>query len=320
MAPVPEESMTIRTYQPGDDSAQVSIYNEAAADLPKFKPASLDEVRRRCAAPDFDPTTRLYAIDNGRPVGYATFSASGRVGVPWCRRGFEHLADELLKAALAEMKRRGLTSAWAGYRGDWPTVAEFLGKHGFASRRQMCNYALDLIELPTPSVRGGLVCTEVVAGDLPALLAMVPGMLRSASPTALGEHLFGNPYFGASSVFALRERPSGPPLAAAILVIHPDYANPKAIDARMPCFRLGAWGTEGLTHKRINGMFSVLVPAGNDANRMALDLLSTAAERLAETNAATLAAQVSSDCEHLDRFYRQYFREQGSFPLYERQL
>jgi len=28
--------MTIRTYQPGDDVAQVSIYNEASADLPKF--------------------------------------------------------------------------------------------------------------------------------------------------------------------------------------------------------------------------------------------------------------------------------------------
>src|SRR5262249_51646942 len=35
-------SMTIRTFQPGDDAVQVSIYNEAAADLPKFKPATID--------------------------------------------------------------------------------------------------------------------------------------------------------------------------------------------------------------------------------------------------------------------------------------
>ena len=35
--------MTIRTFQPGDDVAQVGIYNEAAGDLPKFKPATLDE-------------------------------------------------------------------------------------------------------------------------------------------------------------------------------------------------------------------------------------------------------------------------------------
>ena len=42
--------MKIRTYAPGDDGAQVSIYNEAAATLPKFKAATLDEVRRRTHA------------------------------------------------------------------------------------------------------------------------------------------------------------------------------------------------------------------------------------------------------------------------------
>ena len=45
--------MTIRTFRPGDDIAQVSIYNEAAASLPKFKPATVDEIRRRTRAADF---------------------------------------------------------------------------------------------------------------------------------------------------------------------------------------------------------------------------------------------------------------------------
>src|SRR4051812_4327247 len=72
-------NMTIRTFQSGDDVAQVSIYNEAAAALPRFKPATLDELRRRLRGPDFDPSSRFYALADGRPVGYATFAASGRV-------------------------------------------------------------------------------------------------------------------------------------------------------------------------------------------------------------------------------------------------
>src|SRR5690348_15345284 len=100
--------MTIRTFAAGDDAAQVSIYNEAAGSLPKFKPATLDEIRRRCRAADFDPTTRLFALADGRPVGYATFLANGRVSYPWCRKGHEARAEPLFEAVLAAMKQRGL--------------------------------------------------------------------------------------------------------------------------------------------------------------------------------------------------------------------
>ena len=55
--------MTIRNFQSGDEAAQVSIYNEATAALPKFKPATLDEVRRRCRAADFDVGSRFFAIE-----------------------------------------------------------------------------------------------------------------------------------------------------------------------------------------------------------------------------------------------------------------
>src|SRR5205807_1418076 len=98
-------------------------------DLPKFKPASLDEVRRRCAAPDFDPGLRLYAIENGRAVGYTTFAASGRIGFPWCRRGFERYAEPLFEALLAALRQRGIAHAWAAYRADWTDVAEFFARH-----------------------------------------------------------------------------------------------------------------------------------------------------------------------------------------------
>ncbi len=65
----------------------------------------------------------------------------------------------------------------------------------------------------------------------------------------------------------------------------------------MPCFRLGAFGTEGLNCKRINGLFSVLVPEGSHVSPLALDLLGYAVHKLDLTNVETIAAQVESDRE-----------------------
>src|SRR5260370_33304649 len=104
--------MKIRTFMPGDDAAQVGVFNEAAAPLPKFKPASLDEIRRRCHAPDFDPTTRFYAEADGLVVGYATFNATGRVSYPWTRPGHDGAADPRLDAVLQAMTARGMPRAF----------------------------------------------------------------------------------------------------------------------------------------------------------------------------------------------------------------
>src|SRR5713101_10010988 len=111
--------MIIRNFQPGDEAAQVSIYNEATAALPKFKPATLDEVRRRCRAPDFDPQTHFVAIAEEQPVGYVAFRANGRISYPWCRKGFENLEERLLETVLQALGARGMKKAFAAYRGDW---------------------------------------------------------------------------------------------------------------------------------------------------------------------------------------------------------
>ena len=126
--------MTIRTFRPGDDAAQVGIYNEAAAGMPKFKPATLDEIRRRVRSADFDPGTRFLADEGGPPVGYATFHANGRVNFPWCRRGYERHAEALFDAVLQEMRRRRIPRAFAAYRADWPAQRDFFVAHGFRAR------------------------------------------------------------------------------------------------------------------------------------------------------------------------------------------
>jgi hypothetical protein len=311
--------LTIRTHQPGDDAARVSIYNEAAAGLSKFKPATLDEVRRRARAADFDPTTCFFAVADGLPVGYASFHASGRVSFPWCRKGHEGRAGGLFAAVLADMRRRGMRTAFAAYRGDWPAQAAFLTAHGFRPAREMVNFVLDLVDMPTPGARAGTTVVPMCPDDVPAVLALGAGVLRCRTPQELSAHLFGNPYFDGGSAFALRGA-DGRPVAAGVLVVNPSYAGARAVDANMPCFRLAAFGTEGLSWKRLNGLFSFVAGAGSDANALGLELLVHAAGRLTETELGTLAAQVPSDAPHLLRHYEQLWRRQGAFPVFEMAL
>jgi hypothetical protein len=313
--------MEIRTHQPGDDAAQVSIYNEAAADLPKFKAASLDEVRRRALAADYDPSTHFIALEGDRPVAYAGFHANGRLSYPWCRKGPEAKAQPLLfDRVLQEMKQRGLPRAFAAYRGDWPVQLEFFQKNGFVPRREMVNFVLDLVDMPTPMARPSSAIGPATQADIPTILALGANVLRVGDAAALEQHLSHNPYFPADSVFALRNRPGEAPLAVGIVVANPAYAAPRQVDAAMPCFRLGAFGTEGMQCKRINGMFSFLAAENQQTNHLALDLMGYAAYRLRDTEVETFAAQVPSDAGHLLRFYKQYFQRQASFPILERTL
>lgn len=310
----------IRTYQPDDEQAQVAIYNEAAAEFPKFKPATVEEISRRCKARDFEPADHFYAEDGGKVVGYAHFHANGRVNFPWTLKSHEAAAEPLFQAVLQAMRDRGHKTAFAAYRADWKPQTGFFLAHEFKQAREMVNFVVDIVEMPTPAARPSLPFSPLRRDDVPAVFGLVPEALRVKSPQELEKHLFENPYFGPDSVFVLREKSGGAPQAVGILVQSPSYADPKQVDSSMPCFRLGAFGTEGMQAKRINGLFSFLARPGKDTSSLGLDLLGHAAFRLEETPTAWLAAQVPSDVPHLLRFYQHHFRRQGSFPVFERNL
>ncbi len=311
--------MTIRTFQPGDDLAQVSIYNEAAAGLPKFKAATVDEVRRRVRAADFDPASRFYAIEDGVPVGYATFQANGRINYPWCRKGKEQWAAPLFARVLETMKERGLKQSWAAYRDDWTAIKEFFVAQGFAQTREMLNFVLDVVEMPTPSARAMSPLAPLTMDDVAVLKQSAPDLLR-VSVAEIEKAWFRNSWYGPTSLFSLRHRTENRPVAAGVLILNSTFANPKLVDSSMPCFRLGAFGTEGLTAKRINALFSFVVTEPRDTSALGLDLLGHAARLIQDVDGETIAAQVSSDVPHLVRFYKQNFRLQGSFPIFERAL
>jgi hypothetical protein len=311
--------MEIRTFKPGDEAAQVSIYNEASASLPRFKPATLDEIRRRCRSADFDATTRLFAVEDDQVLGYASYHANGRVGFPWCRKGHETAAEPLFEAVIEAARKRSLKKLFTAYRTDWSGQLQFFEAHGFRKARAIVNFILDLAEMPTPAARRSSAVSSLRPAEVPLLLKLAPELFLGASAATLEQYAFQNPHFPPSSLFALRDRTTGSPSAVGILIADPSYADPRQIDAGMPCFRLGALGTQGMQTKRVNGLFSFAAPPA-DCNRLGLDLMSHAAYLLRQTTAESFAAQAPSDVPHLLRFYEHHFRKHGSFPVLERVL
>ncbi len=311
--------MTIRSFQAGDELTQIEIYNRAAASLPKFKPATLAEVQRRTKASGFDPSTRLYGEIQGKVVGYATFTNDGRASFPWMLPGHEHLREPLFQALIAAVTKAGLRKIYAAYREDWAVVNDFFLKHGFHKARDMVNFAIDLIDMPTPAAMPSTSFTSLEPEDVPALLKLAPEILHTQQVEVLTRHFFKNPYFSPDSLYTLRARGGKEPVAVGILVADPGYADPKLVDASMPCFRLGAFGAEGANAKRIKGLFSFLAQQDRNLNHLAMDLLGQASYRLRDADdIETLAAQAPSDAPGLLSFYSRNFRRQGSFPIYER--
>lgn len=311
----------IRPFQSGDEAAQVEIYNTVAAGLPFFKPATTQEIVRRTRGRDFDPRSRFFAEVGGKVVGYAGYHLNGRVSYPWCLPGHEACALPLFEKVVEEMRGRKLSRAFAAYRNDWGLTHEFFEKQGFHKAREIHNFVLDLLEMPTPPARMANNVSPVTRDDVPAILKMNPQALRVGTDEELERHLLKNPYFGTSSVFALRSRADDSPIGVAVLITEPTFANPKAVDANMPCYRLGAFGSEGMQVKRINGMFSFLARAEANVHSVGMELLGQATYRLRENDEMEcLAAQVATDVPNLLSFYQRNFRFQGKFPVFERAL
>lgn len=314
-------TVDIRCFQSGDETAQLKIYNTAAGGLTKFKPATIVDLQRRTQAKDFDPASRFYAVAEGKPVGYCTFQANGRVGYPWCLPGFESAAEPLFSKTLEAMTQRGIRKAFCAYRSDWPGINEFFARHGFKLAREMVNFVLSFDNIPTASIKQGITITPATPEDMPGIFALDPSVFRVSTPEALTDALLRNPWFGPDAVFVLRSRTDRTPQAAGVFVTNGQYADPRAVDASMPCFRLGAFGTEGMTTKRIRGLFSFVARPDRNIFTVGMDMLSFAANRLSDADdIVCYAAQVATDAVALHSFYQRVFERQGSFPVYEREL
>jgi hypothetical protein len=306
----------IRNYRPGDEEAQAAVYNAAAGRLPGFKPAAAEDVSRRYTSADPDPTAKFYAVEGDRVIGYATFNANGRLSYPWCLPEAPEAREPLFAVVLAAMARRGLARAWATYRADWPEVLGFFERRGFARSREMVNYVAELVRLPRRPVPERLAIGPWTHGDLARLLELGEGLFSDDDPEALGTFFWENPYFEPDSLFALRRTDDGRTLGFGLAITNARYADPTKIDAAMPCFRLGALGTEAERHKRVSGLVSFVFESEDHGDI----LLSEAARRLDAAGLTHAAAQVRADRADLAAFYGRHFRRQGGFPILERPL
>lgn len=311
--------MNIRTFQAGDELAQAAVFNMAAFAMPGFKPAQADEVRKRTRARGFDPASRFYAEDGGQVVGYCTLEPDqNRVSYPWCKKGFEAAAGPLFEAAINSAKERGLTKLFTAYRKDWDPILQFFADNGFTRARDMINFWADPVDLPTIANRSGLPVSRLKREDLPALAEVGKGVIRLPADK-FEQHFFSNPYFPVEALLVMRGRTDNAPVAVAIGLEVSTWADVRKVDPLAPCFRMGAFGTEGLGAKRVNGLFS-LVAKPEHAIAAGLGLLSEATQEMTEGTVSALAAQCPSDAPHLLAFYSRYFKEHGRFPVLERTL
>jgi GNAT superfamily N-acetyltransferase len=312
--------VNIRTFQPGDERTQATLFNSVAFALPGFKPATEDEVRKRTRARGFDPGARFYAEVDGQVVGYCVLEpGQGRVSYPWCRKGFEAAAGPLFEAAVQAARERGVTKLFAAYRRDWALVLQFFADHGFARAREVVNFVADPVELPTVANRGGTPIRRMERSDLPALAEMGKGLIR-VPPEKMEQYYFANPYFPVEAFLVMDGRGDTGPVAIGVGLESATWADVRKVDPLAPCFRMGAFGTEGLNAKRVNGLFSYVVSKPEHAIPAGLGLLAEASQEMTEGTVHTLAAQCPTDAPHLLNFYSRYFKEQGRFPVLERDL
>ena len=310
--------MNIRTFQPGDERIQAGLFNVTSFRLPGFKPAQETEVQKRTRARGFDPGTRFYAEEGGQVVGYCTLDpGQQRVSFPWCKPGFESAAPQLFDAVLNAARQRGITKVFTAYRRDWDAINKFFTDTGVAKVRDMINYAADPVDLPTVASRTGQPIRRLQKSDLPLVAEMGKGVIR-VPPEQLERYFFANPYFPAEAVLVLKGKDESP-VAVGIGLEASQYADVKMVDPLAPCFRLGAFGTEGLNVKRVNGMFSFVAKPEHILSG-GLGLLAEASQEMTEGTVSTLAAQCPSDAPQLVNFYTRYFKEQGRFPVFERAI
>ena len=198
-------------------------------------------------------------------------------------------------------------------------MLDFLREHGFIEKRTMINYVAELSRLPAPEpLPANRRIEPLKHEDLRQLIALEPGLFADTDEPELERFYWSNPFYSfPESLFALKDGEHGKVLGAFLLVVNDRFADPTKIDSAMPCFRLGAFGTERERHKRVTGLFSCVFADQADGEVLLSSALASLDGRSPLTH---LAAQAPSDAVSLCGWYDRFFERQGSFPILSRRL
>ena len=243
----------------------------------------------------------------------------GRISFPWCLPGAEAAQEPLLEQIVREMKSRGIPNAWAAYRGDWLQVIDFLRERGFTQNRSMINYVAETSRIPAlGQLSSNRLMTRLDRSELPRLAALAPVLFAELDVHALEQFFWENPFYSfPDHLLALKDPGTGEILGVSSLVVDDRFADPTKIDSSMPCFRLGAFGTESQRHKRVNGLYSCVFAKETDGDLL---LAASVAALPNPSKLAHLAAQAPSDAPIICTWYDRFFTRQGSFPILTRSL
>ena len=89
---------------------------------------------------------------------------------------------------------------FAAYRADWTAQRDFFLAHGFRPAREIVNFIMELVDMPTPSARAAAAIEPLTPADVPAVLALAPKAFRVRDAVGLEQHLLHNSYFPPDSV------------------------------------------------------------------------------------------------------------------------
>ncbi|MBK5112549.1 MAG: hypothetical protein KGD59_01700 [Candidatus Heimdallarchaeota archaeon] len=107
--------------------------------------ASLTESYSRVG---FSPETRHYAFDGDKMVGFLSSTIEreiegvsfGSLHIPFIRKGYEHIEEELVKKTIETLKSKGAQAIRSFAMPGWGNTIQILEKHGFKEKK-LLSYA-----------------------------------------------------------------------------------------------------------------------------------------------------------------------------------
>jgi hypothetical protein len=98
--------------------------------------------------PSFSPETRHYAFDGDKMVGFLSSTIEreiegvlfGSIHIPFIRKGYDHLEEELVKKAIDKLKAKGAKAIRSFAMPGWGKTIQILEKAGFGEKK-LLSYA-----------------------------------------------------------------------------------------------------------------------------------------------------------------------------------
>lgn len=309
--------MLFRGYRSGDEHAHALIRRATSSLYPGLPAATSDTLLDDISPSHFPSIVPIYADESagssGGIRGTISLRADGRVSIPECLPGHEHLAPELVRQAMKLAASRGLSRAVAIVPARWP-LDEVFRQSGFCRVREIVNFTQSALGLPTAVGRSSTRFQSMTPADLPGIeFLSLSG--TDLTRDQLGECLSQVSAHSAQPPAVMR-RPDGTAMGVGWLMENDDWPPVEVADPLGCDLHVGTWGAPVHATARIDGVFSFLAASPLETLSVGLDLLGHLMSEMTSHRIDTVATQVPADASQLVSFYDRYFLRQGTLSIY----